>query len=362
MDTPNSDALGYDEWFRTRFTELAGADIRPNASAGFAPARVTEVNRNSYTVCDGLREMAAELSGKFLFDAESALDYPTVGDWVAIQALDDCTLAIVHAVLARKTVLKRKTPGKRVDFQLIAANIDYGLVVQPADHLNGNLLDRYFVMLHESGIEPVAVFNKIDLLTPPELDALTEQTARLNAQSLYVSAVAADGLDELSAAIAPGKTYCLLGQSGVGKTSLLNSLSGERALKVSAVREKDGRGRHTTVRRQLIRLESGGIFIDTPGMRELGNFNIDEGLEIAFDDISVYAAACRYRDCTHRHEEGCAVREAVERGDIEQSRYENYLKLKKESDHYTMSYRQKREKDKKRAKIRKFYNKNVRNR
>jgi ribosome biogenesis GTPase len=341
--------LGYDEWAQT--TE---AKDLPD---GFSPARVIEVNRNSYTVATGDTEIPSELPGKFMFDAETSTDYPTVGDWVAVQAMDDSSLAIVHSVLPRKTLLKRKEPGRRVEFQLIAANLDFGLVVQAADDPNLNLLDRYFVMLNEAGIQPVAVFTKTDLATDENLDTLRTSLLDLDYQHALLSNVADGGTTELAGTLLPGKTYCLLGQSGVGKTSLLNNLLGTEAFRVSEVREKDGKGRHTTVRRQLICLDSGSIFIDTPGMRELGNFDIGHGLEETFGEFADLAGQCRYSDCTHTHEEGCAVLAAVESGEVEQSRYQNYLKLKREAEHYDMSYLEKRKKDKSFGKMVKSFKK-----
>ncbi len=349
MGKNDLEKLGFDDWF---LNEIGG-----NPHEGFSPARVIEVNKNRYVVSDGIHEMQAELSGKFLFDALGAADFPTAGDWVMIQAMDDFSLAIVHSLLPRKTILKRKEAGRKIDFQLIASNIDFGLVVQSATKINFNLLDRYFVMLNESGIEPVAVFSKIDLIDEPEFGEIKEKLTKLKNKYMFISNVTDLGIRELSAELLPGKTYCLLGQSGVGKTSLLNRLLGSDLLKVSEVRQKDGRGRHTTVRRQLIRLESGSIFIDTPGMRELGNFDVDHGLEETFDEFTSYAAECRFRDCTHTHEDGCAIIAAVESGDLDENRYLNYLKLKKESEYYEMSYQERRRKDKSLSKIVKNYKK-----
>lgn len=351
MNERHLEILGYDEWNRDTDAE--------HIADGFSPARIIEVNKNSYIVSDGRHEMSAELTGKFMFNAESALDFPTVGDWVAIQSFDDDTYAIIHSVLPRKTLLKRKEPGKRIDFQLIASNIDFGLVVQSAERLNFNLLDRYFVMLHETGIQPIAVFSKIDLLSPSELSEAESKLSRLKNQYLLISNTTGEGMEELSRRLMPGKTYCLLGPSGAGKTSLLNSLLGTDMFKVSEVREKDGKGRHTTARRQLIRLDSGAIFIDTPGMRELGNFEIEDGIDQTFEEFSAYIPRCRFRDCTHAHEKGCAVIEAVERGEIEKSRYNNYLKLRRESEFYDMQYQEKRKKDKSFGKMMKDYKKHI---
>lgn len=343
--------LGFDEWVQDIDAEHLTDD--------FSPARVIEVNKNSYVVSDGRHEMSAELSGKLLFDADGATDLPTVGDWVAIQILDDFTLAIIHSVLPRKTLLKRKEAGKRVDFQLIAANIDFGLIVQSAAHPNFNLLDRFVVMLNDSGIQPVAVFSKIDLVSSPELEALKSDLSKLNNPYLLISNKADSGVEELSKGLIPGKTYCLLGQSGVGKTSLLNSLLHSSLLKVGAVRAKDGKGRHTTVKRQLLTLDSGCIFIDTPGIRELGNFGIEDALDQTFEEFSSYAPKCRFRDCTHSHEEGCAVIEAVKQGELEESRYRNYLKLRDESKFYEMSYQEKRKKSRSFGRMVKNYKKDL---
>lgn len=349
MENINPQRLGYDEYIGSVDTNFIEGEL--------SPARVIEVNKNSFVVSDGIHEMPAELSGKFIFDTEDSLDFPTVGDWIAIQALDNYMHAIIHKVLPRKTLLKRKEPGKRIDFQLIAANIDFGLVVQSAEHPNFNLLDRYIVMLNDSGIEPIIVFSKTDLLSSSELDALKMDLLKTRNHFLLISNVAEGGVKALSDNLLPGKTYCLLGQSGVGKTSLLNSLLGADMFKVNEVREKDGKGKHTTVRRQLIYLDSGSIFIDTPGMRELGNFEIEAGLDLTFDDFSEYASRCRFRNCTHTHEEGCAIIEAVQKGIIEEDRFRNYLKLKKESAHYAMSYHEKRKKEKSFGKIIKNYKK-----
>jgi len=346
------ETLGYKEWSQDINAEYFNSD--------FPLARVIEVNKNSYVVADGDHEMPAELSGKFMFDVENSIDFPTVGDWVTTQAFDNYTLAIIHSLLPRRTLLKRKEPGKRIDFQLIAANIDVGLVLQSADRVNFNLLDRYFVMLNEAGIQPVAVFSKIDLLSSSDLEILKKTLSKMKNQYLLISNIAEQGIEDLSDRLIPGKTYCLLGPSGTGKTTLLNNLLGTGRFKISEVREKDGKGRHTTTKRQMIRLESGSIFIDTPGMRELGNFAIKEGLDQTFDEFASYASNCRYSDCTHTHEEGCAVIEAMKQGDIEESRYRNYLKLKKETEFYDMQYLEKRQKDKAFGKMVKNYKKTMR--
>ncbi len=342
--------LGYDEWFKA-----SGKDYLRD---GLTPARIVEVNKNNFKVNDGQHEMLAELTGKFLFGAHSNADFPTTGDWVVIQAYDNHTSAVIHNILSRKSLLKRKEPGKVIDFQLIAANIDYGLIVQSADaNINLNRLERYLVMVNESRIKPIIVVSKIDLMSVPELTSLDEQVRKLNSSYLLISNISDQGILNLENALEAGKTYCLLGPSGVGKTTLLNRLVGQEIFRVNEVREKDGKGRHTTVRRQLVCLESGSIFIDTPGMKELGNFSINDGMEETFDDILPYCARCRFNDCTHTHEEGCAVIEAVDQGNLDSERYMNFLKIKKESAYYEMSYLEKRRKDKAFGKMVKNYKK-----
>ncbi|MFC1585930.1 ribosome small subunit-dependent GTPase A [Fibrobacterota bacterium] len=349
MNNQGLDSLGYDEWFGN-----ASSDLIPN---GFTSARVIEVNKGNYRVSDGKYDMLAELSGKVMYATENSTDLPTAGDWVVIQALDGNSLAIIHNVLPRKTLLKRKEPGRKIDFQLIASNIDYGLVVQSADSLNLNSLERYLVMLNESKINPILVFTKIDLLSSSQISELRTQVEKFSNTYVFISNISEGGIETLSNELVPKQTYCLLGPSGAGKTSLLNRLLGKNLLKVKDVRDKDGKGRHTTVRRQLVRLESGSIFIDTPGLRELGNFNIASGIEQTFETISLYAKNCRFRDCTHIHEERCAVLKAVEKGEIDSERYQNYLKLNKEANFYEMSYTEKRNKDKSFGKMVKNYKK-----
>jgi ribosome biogenesis GTPase / thiamine phosphate phosphatase len=350
--TNNYLSLGFDPSFWTVDSNAYPDD--------FIVARVTEVNKGSFCITDGTVEMAAELSGKCMFSIETSTDLPTTGDWVIVQPLDNSTHGVIHAVLPRKTLLKRKVAGRGVDFQLIGANIDTGFIVQPADNFNVSSCERYLVMLNECGIVPVIILSKIDLLTTDDLDKVQSKAATLNAAFAGISSVNGDGFNVLSGLIEPGKTCCLLGPSGAGKTSLLNYLTGNNLYRVQDVREKDGRGRHTTVRRQLITLLSGGIIIDTPGMREIGNFDIDSGIAQTFEDIITLSEKCRFRDCTHVHELGCAVLSAVSDGSIDVKRYQNFLKIRKEAQHYEMSFHEKRKKEKVFGKMLKQYNQKYR--
>ena len=347
--------LGFNDWFQEHSESLVTED--------FSIARITEVNKGNYKVSDGRHEMLAELSGKMLYQVEGSLDYPTVGDWVVVQCFDDNTLAIVHQILPRKSLLKRKDPGKAVEFQLIAANIEYGFIMQSVDgNVNLNRLERYLVMLHESKIHPIIVLSKIDLLSGREFSEIQEQIKRLKDKYLIlsISNETGEGIDLLKENLQPGKTYCLLGSSGVGKSTLLNTLLGEQLLQVNEVREKDHKGRHTTSRRQLVRLKSGSIFVDTPGMRELGNFAVDGGITETFDEIAALAGQCRFKDCTHTHEKGCAVIAALEEGILDEAQYQNYLKIQKESRFYSMSYLDKRKRDKEFGKMVKNFKKIMR--
>lgn len=329
----------------------------------FAPARIIEVNKNSYQIICEHGEIKAELTGKFLFNSDDSLSLPTVGDWVVVQLFDDNTMAIVHDIVPRKTLLTRKDPGKKVDHQLIAANIDFAFIVQSLDsNFNLNRLERYLVAVTDSNIEPVILLSKADLLEEAELIEKLDQIKRLDSRFRCIpfSNLTHEGIKAILGTLHPAKTYCLVGSSGVGKTSLINLLTGSEDYKVESVREKDHKGRHTTTKRELIKLPNGSILIDTPGMREFANFGVEGGLADTFDEISRLIESCKFSDCNHVDTEGCAVLAALEDGHIDQNRYENYIKIKKESDFYEMSYLDKRRRDRQFGKMIKKIMKNSR--
>jgi ribosome biogenesis GTPase / thiamine phosphate phosphatase len=336
--TPVLQALGYDEWF----AERAESVLEPGQSV----ARVTAVDRGSYLVRGERGEGRAELSGRLRYTTESSPDLPCVGDWVCVDETSP-ELAIIQAVLPRKTFVRRKLPGRAVDFQMIAANIDNAFIVQSC-HYDFNLrrLDRYLVVAREGGIEPVVVLSKIDLVSRAELETMTRDIREAGISSTVVglSNNSGEGLDELRGLLAPGKTYCLLGSSGVGKSTLINRLLGSDTLETKAV-SATGEGVHTTARRHLLTLESGAMLIDTPGMRELGLLGASDGVEDSFAEVGHLAAGCRFSDCTHTKEPGCAVLAAVDAGELSKDRYDSYLKLKKETEFYDLSYTEKRQKD-----------------
>lgn len=338
--------LGFNDWFRERQRESQRRE--------YNIARVTAVNKENYTIRNEEAEISAEVTGKFMYEAESSLDLPAVGDWVYVQYFNENTLAIIHEILPRKSLLKRKVAGKKIEYQLIASNIDIAFIMQSADvDFNLRRLERYLIMVNESHIHPVILLSKSDLVSPDNLEQKTLEIKNMNpgCEILAFSNKTGKGLDEIQRILKLGKTYCLLGSSGVGKTTLINRLIGKNTFATDAVREKDGKGRHVTARRQLIILEQGGMIIDTPGMRELGNIGAHTGLDVTFKDIINLAQDCHFKDCTHIKEPGCAVRNAVKDGKLLEKRYQNYLKTRKESEFYEMSYLERRNKDKKFGKL-----------
>ncbi len=336
----NLDFLGFsDAWARQAETLL---------QPGHTLARVTAVDRGAFLVRNAAAEIHAELAGKLRFATSAAADLPCVGDWVGVQWPPAEGPAIIHAVLPRRSHLRRKTPGKSVEIQMIAANIDAAFIVQgcPFD-FNLARLDRYLVTAHDGRIEPRIILSKTDLVTPDALERLIAQIrdAGITAEILPLSSSTGDGLAEFQAQLLPGRTYCLLGSSGVGKTTLINRLLGREAFDTRSV-SSTGEGVHTTSRRHLLMLDNGAMLVDTPGMRELGLVGTDAGLDAAFQDIGDFARDCRFPDCTHMHEPGCAVLAALDRGDLNEERYESFLKLRKEAAFHSLSYAEKRQKDK----------------
>ncbi|MFH0727409.1 MAG: ribosome small subunit-dependent GTPase A [Pseudomonadota bacterium] len=331
--------IGFDHWFDAHVD-----DIR-HENQGIA--RVSAVDRNSYIIRNELREIPAELAGKFYFHVESSVELPCVGDWVTVQYHNDGASALIHGVFPRKTFLRRKRAGIEVDYQMIAANIDIAFIVQSC-HFDFNLprLNRYLVMAADGHVEPIIILAKTDLISHDELQqklAIIRQ-AGITTRVIALSNITGSGFDEFHPVLIPGQTYCLLGSSGVGKTTLINHLIGQDDLDTKAV-SGTGEGTHTTARRQLIVLDNGVMFIDTPGMRELGLLGAREGVSKGFEDIIELSMACRYVDCSHTQESDCAVLTAITNGELSEERYNSYLKLRKESEHYEMSYLDKRKKD-----------------
>ena len=332
--------FGFDEWFQNKLEEYGDND--------YDIARITAVDRNGYILRSEDKEVPAELSGRLRFAIESESDLPTVGDWVLLTYLNSNTFAVINDILQRKTELKRKSAGRKIDYQVIAANIDISFIIQSCDFdFSPRRLERYLIAVYEGKIEPVVLLSKSDLLSQEELDKRISDIKAENIKSEVIaySAESGLGLDKIQRLLEPGKTFCLLGSSGVGKTTLINHFVGKETFAVRSVRQKDSKGRHTTTRRHLIFLDNGAMLIDTPGLREFGNIEIDSGIVEVFPDIKRLADECRFNDCSHINETGCAILRALKDGRLNHNQYDSYLKLKNESEHYQMSYIEKRKKD-----------------
>ena len=331
--------LGFDQWFVDQAGEPCGS--------GLSVARVTAVDRGRFLVRDATGEVPAELTGRYLHDAVGTGDVPCVGDWVCVQLLDARSHALIHRLLPRRSFLRRKAPGRDVEFQMIAANIDVAFVAQACQFdFNVRRLERYLVMAREGRITPVVLLTKTDLVAPDALEEMVASVRRagIDVPLVPVSSVTGAGIEEIRRLVQPGQTCCLVGSSGVGKTTLINLLAEGAELRTGEVSDT-GEGRHTTTRRQLVVLEGGRLLIDMPGMRELGMLGVGAGLDEVFVDIGAIAAGCRFADCSHALEPGCAVRAAIERGELGEEQLQSYLKLRRESAYHDMSYVDRRRKD-----------------
>lgn len=315
--------------------------------------RVVSEHKERYVVMTAERECVAEIMGNLRFSALSRFDFPAVGDWVAVSSYDLDKL-LIHQILPRKTVIERQAVGRQGEKQIIAANVDEALIMQSVDRdFNLNRLQRYLTICYAAHVQPTIVLNKIDLINAQELKELVSQISERvkGVDILTISNETQNGIDELKGRILKGQTFCLLGSSGVGKSSLLNNLAGKELMKTSAISDSMSKGRHTTSHRELIVLPSGGIIIDNPGMREVGIADSEEGLEMTFSAIEELASACKYKDCRHLNELGCAVLAAIEREEIGEELYENYLKMRRETEHFESTIVERRKKDKKMGKM-----------
>ncbi len=337
-----------DNLYNIGFGKWVLETVAPESLEQFDLGRVVAVHKDSYIISDGEVDVLAQLVGKIMFGASSPVDYPTVGDWVLANFYDENTFAIIHEILPRKSLLKRKTPGKKINFQLIGSNIDVAFIIQSLnENFNLRRLERYLVMVNDAKIEPILLLSKSDLLDHEAIKGITEevQTIMPHLQVIPFSNEDKSQLDNIKGIIQAGLTFCLLGSSGVGKTSLINNLTGDSKFTTKPVSKKESKGRHATTHRQMVRLDSGALVVDTPGMREIGNFSVVTGLGETFNEISDLAESCQFNDCTHTNEKGCAVLEALENGQLSVERYQNYIKMIKESAYNEMSYLEKRKKD-----------------
>ncbi len=307
------------------------------ADQGLAPARVIVQRRGLYRIVTDAGEAEAKISGRLAHEAVEG-GYPVTGDWVAVEADPTGGLAMIHAVLPRASVFTRRAAGESGGVQVVAANIDTVFVAASLNaDLNPRRLERYLAMAHDSGAQPVIVLTKADACE--DIAGLLAEVKSVAGAVpvLAISARTGEGLPALAAWMAPGKTAVLLGSSGVGKSTLVNALAGTEKMVTREIRAGDARGRHTTTHRELVLLPSGALILDTPGMRELGLWDAEAGLEAAFADfraeIEALAVDCKFSDCAHNAEPGCAVRAALEDGRLDQERWASFAKLRGELAH-----------------------------
>ncbi|OGC92873.1 MAG: ribosome small subunit-dependent GTPase A [candidate division Zixibacteria bacterium RBG_16_53_22] len=315
--------LGWNTFFEDKF-----GSYKQN---GLIPARISQQHKTIYLALCEHGEITAEVAGRVHHGAAGPADYPTVGDWVAISYLPDERKGIIQALLPRKSAFVRNVAGEETARQVVASNIDTIFIVNGLDgDYNLRRIERYLAMAWESGAVPVIILNKADLCENIDEKVSEVESPAIGVPVHAISATRGQGLDIIRAYLSPGTTAALLGSSGVGKSCIINKLLGEERLRVNEVREWDSRGRHTTTYRQMLVLPEGGIIIDTPGMRLIKLWGDEDSVGRAFEDIEELGALCRFRDCEHMSEPGCAVQVALVNGSLDRKRYESYLKLKKE--------------------------------
>ena len=318
-------ALGWDDTLAEQF--------EPHAAAGLVAGRVAVQHRGAYDVFTELGELRCDVAGRLYEESASPADLPAVGDWVAVAPRMDEQAGTIHAVRPRRTKFSRKTAWQAAEEQVLAANIDVVFIVSSLNEdLNLRRLERYLILARESGAQPVVLLTKSDLAADVADAPAAVDSIAADVPVVVLSSVSGEGLDAVRSWLRPGVTAALLGSSGVGKSTLVNTLAGEELLTTQEIRD-DGQGRHTTTRRELVRLPGGALVIDTPGMRELQLWVADEGLEETFEDVTSLFDQCRFSDCSHDSEPGCAVKAALEGGTLTPERWESYLKLQAELAH-----------------------------
>lgn len=317
---------------RWGWTAREDALFEPHAADSRRPGRVLTEHRGGYVVATERGDVHAAVSGRFRYDTAAPEDFPAVGDWVALGPVDGGGSAVIHDVLPRATRFARPARGDVAGAQVVAANVDLVLLVTSLDHdFNLRRLERYLALAWSSGAEPVIVLNKADLCDDVASRVADVSLVAPGVTVRVLSAREGTGIESLEPLLEAGKTVALLGSSGVGKSTIVNALLGYERQQTGAVREDDQRGRHTTTMRELLLMPSGALLIDSPGMRSVGMWEAEEGLADAFADIEEFAAGCRFNDCTHIGEPGCAVQQAIDRGALPAARLESQRKLAREA-------------------------------
>lgn len=314
--------LGFNSFFESELLKLEANT--------HLPARVIAEHKGLYKIQNQNGEFLGEISGKLRYTANSRENFPAVGDWVLIQEIQGESKCIIHSILPRKTKLSRKAPGKNTEEQILCSNLDIIFIVQPMDAtFNVNRIERYLALGWESGALPIVILSKKDLCESPDLLLLEAESASIGTKVHMISSTKEEGFDAINSYLKPGITIAFIGQSGGGKSTLINKLIGKELQKTSEVREMDSKGTHTTTHRELFVLEN-GLLIDTPGLKEIQLWGNESMIEETFSDIEDYAKQCKFIDCNHETEPGCSVLAAIERGEISEDRFANYLKMKRE--------------------------------
>ena len=320
----NLEEIGWDSFFAGHF--------EPYARQGLAPGRVVLQHNRVYELYTEAGEASAEIAGRLKYLAAGSRDLPAVGDWVALRMLaGERGKAVIEDVLPRRSKFSRRAAGRETEEQVVAANVDTLFLVMGLDHdYNLRRVERYLIMARESGARAVVVLNKADVVEDAAEKVREVERVALGVPVYLLSAKQGLGLEQLAPYTGPGQTVSLVGSSGVGKSTIINRLLGRERQRTGEVRAGDDRGRHTTTHRELMMLPTGGLIIDTPGMRELQLLVADRSLQETFEEIEELGAQCRFRDCGHAAEPGCAVREALGRGELDAARYANYRKMQQE--------------------------------
>ena len=332
-----------------------------NKLSDFEIGRVIAEHKERFIVKTENGEYEAEITGNLRFTAKSRIDFPAVGDWVALTTYD-AEFSVIHKILPRQSMISRQAVGQFGEIQIIATNIDYAFLIQAVDRdFNINRLERYLTICYSAKVKPIIVLTKTDLIDEQKITEIND-SIKQRIKDVVVFAISnqtQDGYEALKMNIEKGKTYCMLGSSGVGKSTLLNNLSGKTLMRTDSISVSTNKGRHITSHRELIVLENGGILVDNPGMREVGIADTSSGLETTFDRIISLSQNCKFNDCTHTNEVGCSVIKAVEQGKIDKKSYENYLKMERENAHFESTIEEKRKKDKEFGKVIKNYKKEM---